>query len=576
VGGVLDPIDGLVRRWVGAGRGGEIAIAGELESGARAELSFKTMLDEVERVAGGLQALGVRSGDRVAIKLPMVVESVIALLACAATGAIAVPLFSGFGGQATAARLRLCEANVLVGSAGYERRGRWIDGLDDLRAIAPSVPSLRGTVVVGKPPSRLRSKEVAWQSLGGEAFSRVPRPAEAPLLLAFTSGTTGAPKGITLPTAGFLVKTGTDMSWLFNVGPGKKATWVTDPGWIMAQITVIGTLVAGGSLALLDGAPNWPSPQRLWKFVDGHGVSMLGLSPTLVRTLMTAGNQARPRRQLLSLEVIGGSGETWSDEAFNWLFESVGMRRVPIINYSGGTEVSGGILSNTIIEPIVAGRFAGPVPGMAAGVSIDDREAVPGEVGELVLRQSSPGLATTFWNDHPRYLETYWNQRNTWQHGDLARAQPNGPWEILGRSDDTMKVAGKRIGPGEVEAIANDHPGVRDSAAVAIPDPTKGEAMVVFVCPARYSTDTMDRERLAREVSGRIATALGRPFRPHGVAVCEALPRTRSGKIMRRVVRSIAAGNGGVGDLAGLDNPDAIGAAQSAYESLVVTDGTEP
>ncbi|RBM17167.1 acetate--CoA ligase [Prauserella sp. PE36] len=559
-GGELNIADNAVDRWVRRGRGAEPALRWETEDGERGCLTFAQLAAEVDRVAAGLLRHGVGFGDRVGIQLPMVREAVVASLACAKIGAITVLLFSGFGEAAVAQRLGDAGAVALVCADGFPRRGRTVALREVIAKVAERTPSLRTCVVVSlagtEVPGPRLPGEVSWDALGTERAGPVEAARCAsthPLMIAYTSGTTGAPKGIMLGHAGFAVKAGADAAWCFDVGEGDVSAWITDPGWIMSPITVFGGLVAGSAVAVYGGGVDYPDHGRVWRFAEGAGVTMLGVSPTLVRTLARGGEEAVPEEPA-TIRVFASSGEPWTPDAFSWLFDRAGRGRVPIINYSGGTEVSGAILSNTTLQPIVSCGFAGPVPGMAAEVAGPGGEPVTGSVGELVLRRPSPGMPLGFWGQPGRYERTYWSHwPGTWLHGDFAEVDAGGVWFIRGRSDDTMNVAGKRLGPAEIEQIAGEHPGVSESAAFGTPDPVKGERVVVLVVPS----GEVAQDGLADEVSALVRERLGAALRPHAVHVVPSLPRTRSGKILRRVIRAVYLGEP-PGDLSSLDNPESI------------------
>lgn len=556
--------DNAVDRWVRRGRGADLALISEAESGERRTLTFAELAAEVDRVAGGLSALGLGVGDRVGIQLPMVAEAAVAQLACAKIGVIAVPVFSGFGAGAVIERLRLAGAKAHILADGFDRRGRTVALRATCRRLAEAaLPELRTFVVVslaGISEPALPG-EVAWSELGAaEPVAAADLPARHPLMLAFTSGTTGAPKGTVLTHAGFGVKAATDAAWCFDVRPGDIATWVTDPGWVMSPITLLGGLLAGSAVAMYGGAVDHPNPGRLWRVVADNRVTMLGVSPTLVRSLMAAGDGALPS-DLGALRVLVSSGEPWTLDAYMWLFDRACRRRLPIINYSGGTEVSGAILSNTTAQPIHPCGFAGSVPGMAADVVDDDGGPLRGEVGELVLRRPSPGMTDGFWGDRDRYRSTYWARwPGVWHHGDWAEIDDNGIWYIRGRSDETLKIAGKRLGPAEVESAVNAHPSVIESAAVGVPDPVKGEGVVVFARPRNGHRGDEDlRAQLVTLIVDRLGKALG----PKAVLLVDDLPRTRSGKLLRRIVRDAYLGEP-LGDLGSAENPAAVEAVRAA------------
>lgn len=567
-GGRFNLAANAVDRWVRRGRGDEPALLWEHEGGRTGAMTFAELATEVERVAGGLAACGVGTGDRVGIQLPLIAEAAVAQLACARIGAIAVPIFSGFGSGAVADRLGQVGARAHIVADRFPRRGRDVDLRATVADAAARLPELETVVVVDSAGDRRAGPslpgEVAWRDL--RAHAPVPAavlPARHPLMVAFTSGTTGAPKGAVLTQAGFAVKAGSDAAWCFDLGPGDRAAWITDPGWIMAPITVLGGLLAGSAVALYGGAIDHPRPDRLWHVVQRLGVTMLGVSPTLVRTLLAAGRDALPPRPLTSLRVLASSGEPWTGDAYRWLFERVGRRRLPIVNYSGGTEVSGAILCNTTSEPIHEGAFARPVPGMAADIADEHGRPLRGGVGELVLRRPSPGMTDGFWGDRERCRATYWSRwPGTWVHGDWAEIDGGGVWHIRGRSDDTLKVAGKRLGPAEVEAAVNAHEHVIESAAIGIPDPIKGEVVIVFARPHNGGTP-VDEEALRREIAAAVVAQLGRALRPHAVLFVDDLPRTRSGKILRRMIRSAYLGER-TGDGSALEDPAGLAEVRRA------------
>jgi acetyl-CoA synthetase len=321
---------------------------------------------------------------------------------------------------------------------------------------------------------------------------------------------------------------------------------------MMGPWLIFGTLLLGGTMVLFDGAPDHPHPARLWAFTDRQNVEVLGLSPTLVRSLAGHGEEWTSLHNLRSLRLFGSTGEPWNPDPWWWFFREVGGGRCPIVNYSGGTEVSGGIVGGNLITPIKPASFGGPCVGTIGDVVDQEGRSVRGEVGELVIRQPLPGMTRGFWKDPERYEATYWARfPGTWVHGDWARIDPDGHWEILGRSDDTLKVAGKRVGPAEVESAAVGGGAVLEAAAIGIPDPIKGEAIVVL-CVLRLGVS--DSEATRRAIADRIAADLGKPLRPSAVAVVAALPKTRSGTSMRRVVRAAWLGID-PGDLSALDDP---------------------
>jgi acetyl-CoA synthetase len=396
---------------------------------------------------------------------------------------------------------------------------------------------------------------------GGGGLTEALDP-EAPLLLIYTSGTTGRPKGAVHVHAGFPLKTAQDMAHGFDVGQDDVIFWVTDIGWMMGPWLIFGSLLHGATMLLYEGTPDTPAADRLWRMVTDHRVTVMGVSPTLIRGLMGAGSELPRRHDLSSLRILGGTGEPWNPEPFMWSFREVGGGKIPVINYTGGTEISGGILCGNVLSHLRPCSFAGPLPGMAADVLDEQGRSVRGQVGELAIRQPWPGMTRGFWGGPERYLEAYWSRfPDLWVHGDWAYVAEDGLWYVLGRSDDTIKVAGKRLGPAEVESVLVEHSAVAEAAAVGVPDELKGESVVCFVV---LRAGEVGSAALSEELKERVAAALGKPLRPLAVKFVAELPKTRNAKILRRVVKAVYLGQD-PGDLSSLENPaalDAIGAAR--------------
>jgi acetyl-CoA synthetase len=381
--------------------------------------------------------------------------------------------------------------------------------------------------------------------------------ADTPFMIIYTSGTTGRPKGCVHVHGGFPVKATQDLAHCFDVGAEDRLLWFTDIGWMMGPWAICGALILGATLVLFDGVPDHPGPDRLWSVVERHRVSVLGIAPTVVRALMPRGDEPVERHDLSSLRVLGSTGEPWNEAPWLWFHEKVGGGRLPIINYSGGTEISGGILGGNMLTPLRPCAFAGPVPGMAAEVWDEHGHSVRGQVGELVVLAPWPGMTQGFWRDRERYLETYWSRwPDVWVHGDWVEVDGDGLWYIRGRSDDTIKVAGKRLGPAEVESALVSHPAVAEAAAIGVPDPVKGEALVAFVVLKPGVADDPD---LRTALRARVIDELGKSLAPKAVEVVSELPKTRNAKVLRRVVRAAYLGVD-PGDLSSLENRSAIDA----------------
>ena len=553
------------------------ALAWEGEDGEIRRMTNRELRDAVTTAARMFTAQGVRAGDRVGIFLPMLVETVVATLALGRIGAIFSPIFSGYGAPAVAARLGDCEASVLVTADGFLRRGSVVP----MKAVADEAialsPSVRRTIVVRRLGERApatpwdRDRDRWWDEAMAAASAALidedggtPGPdtdPETPYMLIYTSGTTGKPKGAVHVHGGFPIKAAQDLAHTFDLRAGDALFWFTDLGWMMGPWAISGALLLGARLVLYEGAPDFPRPDRLWELAARHGVTHLGLSPTVIRALIPHGTAPVRGHDLSALRVLGSTGEPWDPESWWWYFREVGRGRAPVVNYSGGTEVSGGIVGCNLLTPIKPASFNGPCVGTAADVVDGAGRSLRDEVGELVIRAPQPGMTRGFWLDPDRYVETYWSRLpGTWVHGDWAIVDGDGYWYIRGRSDDTLKVAGKRVGPAEVEAAATAHPSVVEAAAIGVPHAIKGETIVVVCTLARGETDDAE---LRGAIARRVVEDLGKTLKPEMVVVVPALPKTRSGKIMRRVVRAAWLGLD-PGDLSALDDPTTIEAIRRA------------
>jgi acetyl-CoA synthetase len=473
------------------------AVIAENESGQVWEYSYSTLFEAVTECGQALELIGLGKGDAVGIHLPMIVETVVALLAINRIGAIAVPVFSGYGVEAIASRMNAVGAKALFTCDGFSRRSKFISAAETAIEAMKSVPTIKHLISVRTDLTVLTKLNEIGDRLDYEPFLSTghnsllaspekaqaePTSAEDPLIILYTSGTTGKPKGIAHTHASFPIKAAQDMAFGTDVGRGTRICWYTDIGWMMGPWLIYGALINGATICIYDGAPDYPTPDRMWEFCAKHKVEVLGISPTLIRSLSNCGDDLPKKHDLSSFRAFASTGEPWNPAPWWWLFEKVGNSKLPIINYSGGTEIAGGILMGNPLLPQKPCSFPAPCPGMDVDILDEEGNPVgPNQVGELVIKQPWIGMARGFWQEKERYLETYWRRfKNIWVHGDWAMRDEDGHWFILGRSDDTLKVAGKRVGPAEVESLLVAHPLVTEAAVIGVPDEKKGTAMVAF------------------------------------------------------------------------------------------------
>jgi len=525
------------------------------EDGERRSLTWAELSREVRRLAEALRELGIEEGDVVGTFLPMAPEAAIASHACAHVGAVQVPIFSGFAGPAVSSRLADAGAKLVLTADASYRRGRLVPMkavLDEALADAPSVERVVVWRRAGGDCPMTDGRDLWWHdAVEGRPGTLQPVDvgSEAPYLLAYTSGTTGRPKGALHVQGGFLLSIARETAYQADLAAGDRVLFATDMGWIMGPWTVVGAMACGATVVFMEGAPDRPY-DRVWSIVEREGVTMLGVSPTLVRALIPHGE---PRADLSSLRSVVTTGEPWNRGPYEWLDEHVcGSGRIPIVNCSGGTEVGACFLSVTVLRPTKPCSVGFPALGEEMDVFDEHGRSLRGEVGELVCKRAWPGMTRGIWGDPERYLETYWRRfPGVWTHGDWASVDEDGYWFLHGRSDDTLNIAGKRIGPAELESAAVGHPGVVEAAAIGVPHEVKGEVAWLYcvVAPGEHVS--------AEEVSAAVAHELGKAFAPDRVIFVSALPKTRSAKVVRRAVRARALGQD-PGDLSTLENPEAL------------------
>ena len=562
VGGEMNIIHNCLDKWQNTPLRDHIAMRFEGEEGITATYTYAELHQEVCCCANGLRELGLGHGDAVGLYMPMCPELVIALLAVVKIGGIILPLFSGYGHSAIVARLEDGGAKAVFTADGLWRRGQAVAMKPVLDQAVADVPTVQHVIVM----RRVGVEAVPWMPgrdhWWHELISSQPVEAETErtsaedvLMVIYTSGTTGKPKGAVHTHCGFPIKSAQDLRHAMDLRTGDTLYWLTDMGWMMGPWLVFGTLLNGATMLLYDGAPDYPDVDRVWSLVARHHVTHFGASPTLFRTLKRFGVEPVRRHDLSTLRMLGSTGSPWDPESWLWLFSAAMEGRIPIINYSGGTEISGGILCGTVFDPAKPCAFGGPVVGMDVDVVDEQGQSLRGAVGELVIRQPWIGMTRGFWRDRQRYLDTYWSRvPGLWVHGDFAAIDDDGLWYILGRSDDTIKVAGKRLGPAEVESILNAHEAVIESAAIGVPHPIKDQEVVAFcVLKPGYEANELLRQELVELVTQE----LGKPLRPRDVRFVRALPKTRSAKVMHRIIRA-AYLDQPLGDLSSIEDPHTI------------------
>lgn len=532
-----------------------LAVSGEDESGRRFELSYRELERRTRRLASGLSKLGVRPGDRVGFLFPNTAEAVISFLAIGWLGAIAVPLYSAFGPDAIARRLLDAEATTLITAQQFVRRGKLISLADVALAVRQQLPSISTLVLVREPHAAVPAVEHnAWHEVeadGDENFPAHPTLANDPFMVIYTSGTTGKPKGAVHVHAGFPLRVAQDVAFCFDFKAGDRFFWMSDMGWMVGPFAICSSLLNKGTLVLYDGSPDTPTIGRLRDVATRHGVTHFGSSPTSVRA-MALDEKSALASAAPALRVLMTGGEVMDAESHHWFLHKFGAGRLPIINYTGGTEVSGALLTNVVLRPIVPSRFNSTAPGVPSAVVDESGQRLTGAPGELAILGPSVGRTRGFWRDRDRYLDTYWSRiPDVWIHGDLTILEPDGQYLVLGRSDDVMKISGKRVGPSEVEGTLVDGGLATDAAVFGIPDTRTGEAMVILAVPSRPDTPCI---AFGEEVRTLLLKRMGPSYRPRAVVAVRQLVKTRNGKLVRRLARQ-AWLNEPPGDLTAVEDP---------------------
>jgi acetyl-CoA synthetase len=550
VGGKLNAAYNCVDRHVEAGNGDKVAYhwVGEPENDTR-DITYAELKDMVCQAANALVDLGVRTGDRVAIYMPMIPETVVAMLACARIGAPHTVVFGGFSSTALRDRIQDCDARVVITADGGYRRGAAAALKPAVDEAVAQCPDVRSVLVVKRTGQDIEwddSRDVWWDDAVGKASTdHTPEAfdAEHPLYVMYTSGTTGKPKGILHTTGGYLVGTSYTHWAVFDLKPETDIFWTAaDIGWVTGHSYIVyGPLANGTTSVMYEGTPDTPHKGRWWEIIQQHKVTLLYCAPTAIRTFMKWGAQVPDEFDLSTLRIIGSVGEPINPEAYIWYRETIGGGRVPVVDTWWQTET--GMLMISPLPGVTAGKPGSAMkalPGISALVVDDDGNAVkPGSGGYLVLTEPWPAMLRTIWGDDERYKETYWSRfKDLYFAGDGAKLDEDGDIWLLGRVDDVMNVAGHRLSTTEIESALVSHPKVAEAAVVGANDPDTGQAVTAFVILRESAGD--GGPEVVQELRDHVAKEIGKIARPKSIMVVPELPKTRSGKIMRRLLRDVA------------------------------------
>ena len=576
-GGKLNASVQCVDRHIKTWRKSKVAIYWEGENGETRVLSYSTLYRDVNRFAYVLQKLGIKKGDKVALYMPMIPELPTFMLACARIGAVHTVIFSGFSAQAVSDRVNDTQAKILITADGGYRRGKTIQLKEIVDQAAPRCPSLEKVVVVKRTGEKIawnESRDVWLSDLLDDAEHHYvkPEPVDSthPLYILYTSGTTGKPKGIVHSTGGYLVYNHSAYQWVFNIREDSVFWCTADVGWVTGHSAIVyAPLSHGSAIVMYEGAPDYPAIDRWWDIIEKYGVNVLYTSPTAIRMFMKYGKEWLEKHDLSSLELLGSVGEPINPEAWQWYYKNVGKERCPIVDTWWQTETGGFMISPTPgIEPIPLkpGSATLPLPGVdAAVVDNDGKEVPPGQKGYLIIKKPWPGMLMDVYNNPERYKEAFWSRfPGSFYTGDFAMRDADGYFWLLGRADEVLKIAGHRIGTAELEDAVISHQAVAEVAVVSRPDEIKGDAIVLFVTlkKGQQPSDVMKKE-----ITAQLRQTIGPIASPDEIYFVESMPKTRSGKIMRRVLKAVASGQA-LGDLTTLEDEASVDEAKRAYESL--------
>jgi len=565
-------VDRHLKNW----RRNKVAIYWEGENGEEKTLSYSQLGREVNRLASALKKLGVNDGDRVAIYLPMIPELPIAMLATARIGAIHTVVFSGFSAMALADRINETETKVLITADGSFRRGKSLLLKEIVDAALENTPSIKNVIVVKRTGQEVKMNEgrdLWYHEVIKDAEENVPpEPFESthPLYILYTSGTTGKPKGIVHSTGGYMVFINSMYKWVFDIQE-ESVYWCTaDVGWVTGHSSIVyAPLMHGASILVYEGAPDYPKPDRWWEIIEKYKVTIFYTSPTAIRMFMRYGEEWPKKHDLSSLTILGSVGEPINPEAWMWYFKNIGGERCPIVDTWWQTETGGIMISPAPgigLIPLKPGSATFPLPGIDTDVVDENGRPVPSGVrGYLIIKKPWPGMLMTLYKDPERYKQAYWSRfPNVYYTGDYCMRDKEGYLWLLGRADEVLKIAGHRLGTMELESAVVSHPAIAEAAVIGKPHDIKGEAIVVFaILRQGYNPN----EELKKDLTEHLRKIVGPVATPDEIYFVSKLPKTRSGKIMRRVLKALASGLP-IGDVTTLEDEASVEEAKQAYEEF--------
>jgi acetyl-CoA synthetase len=530
----------------------ETFIYSEREDGKENSITYEEFDKQISKVGNSLKINGFKKGDVIALYMPQFIETYIAYFAILKIGCVVLPLFSGYGSKAVIERLNIAKAKGIFTVEKTFRKGKEIRMFDLVKSDLDQVQSLEKIFLLGKDTGK---KIFNWENFNNvsEKLNTEEMNSEDPAIIHFTSGTTGKPKGCVYTHVGLVSKMSFDEGVLADFKQNDIHLCMADMGWMVGSKSATIASLHGAKMVIAEGVPDFPAEVRFWKLIEKYKVSWTELSPALIRAQMIKDKKLFKDLNLNSLRIVCTGGEPWTEKPWKWLFEFIGKSKVPIMNSAGGTEVSGSILHCCLHRPFKVGSFNAPIPGMSADIlTLDGKKVSTDEMGELVMRKSSIGLTKSLWNDDDRYIKNYWSIiKDFWVHGDLASKDKDGHWFLHGRSDDTIKVSGKRIGPSELESVIVKSGKAKEVAAVGIPDENKGSKIILSIVLLENS------EEKESYFENLVINDLGKSFKPDKIIFVKDLPKTRNMKIMRRVIKSCLAKED-PGDISTLLNPESV------------------